>query len=393
MLHGGFETLGFSEMSLLTNSSLLAGLGILAAPLLTCSVYAVYSMVGGESERAIRWFHFRQLSRLLIPVSIAGWWAFWTYVSGDERCGDFSILIFPLPLLTVTLTLLASGFLGRIFLPSNWKVSDILRSAFWRNVELTIPLLLVAGSFDALVAGRWIGLFGLVLAASSALLGRIQARIAEGIKLRPVSSGETYKRAAHLARKCGIKLDKIFIVPSGPGRLTNAYGGAGFVAVTDNFGEYLNQAELDATIGHELGHVKHRHARRTLKAMAITYLVTIGALIWPARAWLGIRPPLDFVIVLIPIMFSSYLSRRFELSGNAETSIRALALMYRKAGGLADCNPVIELFMTHPSLKHRAEQFAIAGGIEQKVAYKVLAETGVRGFTAAISHSTSAVAK
>ena len=383
-------------------TTLLTGLGILTSPLLVCSVYAVYSRFGQESDRTTRWLRFRQLSRLLVPLSIAGWWALWTYSSGDEICGDFSIFVFPLPLVTLTLAFLASGFMGRVFLQSKWRPSDILRTTFWRNVELTIPLLLVAGSFDALVAGRWRGLFGLVLAAASALLGRIQSRIAEGVKLQPVSSGETYKRAAHLARRCEIKLDKIFIVPSGPGRLTNAYGGSGFVAVTDNFGEYLNQAELDATIGHELGHVKRRHGRRTLRAMAITYSVTIGALLWPARTWPSVRPVLDLVIVLAPILFSNYLSRRFEfeadryglaVSGSAETSIRALALMCRKAGGLADCNPVVELFMTHPSLKRRAEKFALAGGVERAVAYKILAETGFRNYMPVTPRPTAPVTK
>jgi Zn-dependent protease with chaperone function len=367
--------------------ALIIGLIVLATPLVVCVCYAAYSKVGVESLRRMRWVRYRQLAPSFIPLSIAIWWALWTYGSGDKLLGDYSFIFVLLPLVSVTALLLLSAIWSRTFLETKWKFSDVVRMTFWRAVERPIPLLLVSASFDALVAGRWLGILGLVIAAVCGLVGGIQTRIAEGLKLRRVRSGETYKRAALLARRCGIKLEHIFIVPSGPGRLTNAYGGGGFIAVTDNFGEYLNQAELDATIGHEFGHVKHGHGRKQRKAVVAAYVVASGISFWPARELPILRPALDLVIVLAPILFLNYLARRFEfeadrhglaVTGSVETSVRALALMYREAGGLADCNSLLELFMTHPNLTCRAESLADAGHVSRDVAYQILAATGFR---------------
>jgi Zn-dependent protease with chaperone function len=96
---------------------------------------------------------------------------------------------------------------------------------------------------------------------------------------------------------------------------------------------------------------------------------------------------IDVVIVLGPILLSNYLSRRFEfeadrhgltITGNVETVIRALALTYREAGNLADCNRVLELFMTHPSLTRRVESLADAAMVPREVAYRVLSEIGFK---------------
>jgi len=102
-------------------------------------------------------------------------------------------------------------------------------------------------------------------------------RVAEGIKLQRVKSGEVYKRAFAIAKDMRTPLKRVYIVPAGRGHLTNAYGLSESIAVTDNYGKFLDRAELDFVIGHELGHVKGKHGRKTVLIMAIVF-ATLAAM-------------------------------------------------------------------------------------------------------------------
>jgi len=141
-------------MGLFQSYALILGLMVLATPLLACFLCFAYVKMSRENLRTERWVRFRQLSRALIPVCVAVWWALWTYASGDELSGDLSFLFWLLPLASVVLLLLLSGIFSRTIFQTKWKTTDILRMTFWRTVELQIPLLLMAASFDALVAGK-----------------------------------------------------------------------------------------------------------------------------------------------------------------------------------------------------------------------------------------------
>lgn len=41
--------------------------------------------------------------------------------------------------------------------------------------------------------------------------------------------------------------------------------------MTDNYGKFLDRAELDFVIGHELGHVKGKHGRKKLLITTIVF--------------------------------------------------------------------------------------------------------------------------
>jgi len=137
-----------------------------------------------------------------------------------------------------------------------WTATDLLRLALWRTVSPTFAMLLVATGFDAMYSRRLTGIFWLVFAAILAMVGTFRLRVAEGIKLQRVKSGELYKRAFVMAKDMRTPLKRVYVVPAGRGHLTNAYGLPESIAVTDNYGKFLDRAELDFVIGHELGHVK-----------------------------------------------------------------------------------------------------------------------------------------
>ena len=265
-----------------------------------------------------------------------------------------------------------------------WTATDVLRLALWQTVSPTGALLLVATGFDAMYSRRLVGILWLVFAAMLAIVGRYRFRVAEGMKLQRVKSGEVYKRAFAMAKEMQTPLKRVYIVPTGKGQLTNAYGLSESIAVTDNYGKFLDRAELDFVIGHELGHVKGKHGRTKLLIMAIVFAAFAIVCFFFPPAFRQFRPLLDFLLLLGPMLTSYFLSRRFEYAADkysvefthdAKAAIRALDNMYDFAQLPTRCNRIAELFLTHPSLEHRAAAIAEIAGTHAKNSAEFVAQT------------------
>jgi Zn-dependent protease with chaperone function len=187
-----------------------------------------------------------------------------------------------------------------------------------------------------------------------------------------VKGGELYKRALALAKVTKTPLKRICVVPAGRGHLTNAYGGSGVIAVTDNYGKFLTSAQLDFVIGHELAHARAKHGRKKLLAVGTIFMIIILACYVMPPFPVRFRPFLDVLIVLVPILAFHYLSRQFEYAADAagveltqdpETAIHALANLYRITKVPVHCDRFTQLFMTHPSLTRRARAIGAKAGI------------------------------
>jgi Zn-dependent protease with chaperone function len=283
-------------------------------------------------------------------------------------------LFFVVPVGAVFVLHVACYSLDRTFMGRRWTANDVLRLALWRTVSPTVAMLLVATGFDAMYGRRLAGIVWLIFAAILAMVGTFRLRVAEGIKLQRVKSGELYKRAFVMAKDMQTPLKRVYVVPAGRGHLTNAYGLSESIAVTDNYGKFLDRAELDFVIGHELGHVKGKHGRKKLLIMTIVFatLAVISFLFPPAL--IRFRPLLNFFLLLIPMLTFYFFSRRFEYAADkssiefthdAKAAIRALDNLYNFTQAPSRCNRITELFLTHPSFEHRA---AAIGGIARRPA-------------------------
>jgi Zn-dependent protease with chaperone function len=244
-----------------------------------------------------------------------------------------------------------------------WTTGDILRLTLWRTVSPFASLLFVIAGLDAIYDRKLIGILWLVAAALSASVGTAFLRSAEGMKLRRVKSGELYKRAFVLAKNMGTRLQHVYVVPAGRGHLTNAYGLSQSIALTDNYGRFLNGAQLDFVIGHELAHVKERHGRKKLLILGTVYAGVALVCFKLPHMLFRFRPLLDIFLLLIPVLTSYYFSRRFEYAADAasveythdaEAAIRGLANLHRLTQVPTDCGRLSELFLTHPAFTRRA---------------------------------------
>jgi Zn-dependent protease with chaperone function len=216
------------------------------------------------------------------------------------------------------------------------------------------------------------GILWFLAAAATALVGTLRLQSAQGMKLRRVKSGTLLARALHLSRRVEVKIDRVYVVPAGRGQLTNAFASWRGIALTDNFGEYLREPELDSVIAHELAHVQDRHARKKISALMLTVLAISLLSFGVPSANSPLRAIFMLFALLAVLLSNYYVCRRFEFASDRKAveytnspaaEIRALVAMYEKTNAPMDCGRLVELFMTHPSLIHRAEALAQQAGI------------------------------
>ena len=175
-----------------------------------------------------------------------------------------------------------------------------------------------------------------------------------------------------LRRRAGIGRVSFVLWPGRRDRVANAFATGLYrplIAVSDYLVDRLPPAELDAVIGHELGHVKHRHAWGGLMGIVGGVVLVTSFVILP-RAWV-----IGLFALAVPwtIWWLSYWQRRAEFSADAfydrvgvspATTAQALATL----GTLTPFPPTlprsVELTMSHPSLAHRIERLTRAAQAE-----------------------------
>jgi Zn-dependent protease with chaperone function len=253
-----------------------------------------------------------------------------------------------------------------------WTGRDLLSLAFWRTLSSSSALLAVANGIEEIYRKDLVGFAWMFGAGVAALIGRMQLRAAEGLKPRPVKSGELYKRSLVLSKRMGVRLRQVCVVPSGRGRLTNAYGGWAQISVTDDYGHWLHGSQLDFVIGHELAHVKQKDALKTLLAVPGMFIVVAAVTFAMPQMPTPWRISFNFGVILLPLIGFYALSRHHEyaadrlaveLTGEPETAIGALSSLYRHAEVPSEHSNLVELFSTHPALWRRVDAIARAGQV------------------------------
>ncbi len=356
---------------------------ILLLPL--ASVFLRYiSLPGHGPDRATVWQRHRRSNHAVLLITLIAWCALWELptVASWPR-----LLFWIAPILSTAILEGVSRHGDRAALKRTWTTTDILRLACWSTVAPPIALLMTAAGLHAILEGFWLGIFWLVGVGLATILGSSRLRAAQGIKLRRVKSGTLYNRAFRLAKRVGVHLDRVYVVPPGRGHLTNAFGLWRGIALTDNFGEYLSGPQLDFVIGHELAHVKGRHTRKKLSLVLLLVVILLPLSFGFSHVVPVFRPFLMLIVLFLPVLAVYRLSRYFEYScdreaigftDDPESALHALANLYRMTGSPVKCGRVVELFMTHPSLANRLDAITRAGNIPANRAHTVLVEVGLQ---------------
>lgn len=375
-----------SFLSIDAGRKLIAPAILLVLPLALVFWFRYSAQQRPEETRKTFWLGYRRLSRFIMATTVAVWWATWDLNRLTDLLPRFSawlsdwlepssteVLAFWIPpIVSVGAFLIVAYTTDAALLTLKWTSRDVLRLVWWRLMSFVIPLLMIATGFDDISRGKFRGCLWICMAGIIATIGTIFLRTAEGMKLHEVKSSETRNRALAMARRMGVALRRIYVVPAGRGQMTNAFGGGASIGLTDNLGKYFNRKQIDFVIAHELIHVQRKHGRKSrLQTIAIFATMTL-VMFWSRGVLLPFRSPLDAIIILAPLATLYSSSRRHEyeadrkavdFTSDPEMGIRALAILQRSSGMPAHCDIFTEMFQTHPDLVRRAGAIGRAGGI------------------------------
>jgi len=366
------------EVSLVSNLYIVAVIGALLSPAVWSLVFGLLALHTKESERTAHWTMYIRRMRVLNLLAVPAWWslsgAFSECVAKRNSTLDLPewvFLVAPLCLGIAVARFVTCAFDGEI-VGRRWTVTDLFRLSFWSTVSTTLPLLTLAGGIDAVYERNMVGVLWVGCAGILALIGKMRLRTAEGLNPRVVKSGELFRRSFAMAKRTGVRLRRVFVVPVGRGRLLNAWGGGGSITMTDVCIHWLHGAQLDFVIGHELAHIQQKHGWRNLRIAGAVYAgIAALTLAVPHLPFIW-RVFFKFGVILIPLLVFYSVSRRFEFAadrtaleftGEGEIAIRALATLYFRSGVPANCNNFDEMFMTHPSLWRRIDAIARVGQV------------------------------
>jgi Zn-dependent protease with chaperone function len=338
-------------------TGVVLGAAILALPLLAALI-RFFNLPEKDKLRSRPWVQYCQLHRVLRLVVVIAWCALYEWSPMLES------VFWGLPTIATFVGTAEVVLMTRSVLELKWTQFDLFRLAVWGTASLAVPLLMTARGFHDALNHKLSGCAWLIAAGVAAIVGTVRLRAAQGFKLRKVKSGTVLNRTRHLARRVGVRVENVYVVPSGRGELTNAFASAHSVSLTDNFGEYLKGPELDAVIAHELGHIQGRHTRKKFAAVAgIGLGLSAFALAIPPES-LGMRACFMLSAILVLLLSYYSISRRFEyecdvkavrFTQSPEATIRALVALYEKTNAPIHYSKIIELFMTHPSLIKRVQ--------------------------------------
>lgn len=360
---------------------------VLCTPIVLVIIFRHLAFRAGENGRRI-WFAYRQNSRLLFLGTVGCWWALWDWIQTillsdriDSLWPSFSDpaireVVFCLPPLIIFFHIATIAyFTDKRVSGLHWSRMTILGQAFWSLVRNVVPLLLISAAFETTFNGELLGLVWLICAFVVFIIGKRFHDVAMGINPKLLKAGEMRHRVMALAEKMNVDdLQRVYVVPQGKGHLMNAFAGFGSISLTDTLSQHLNRAEVDSTIAHELGHLKLGHAPKLL-------LVLFSAFVFPSLLFFGrpmrvpaFRPALDFFTFFTPFLISYFFLRRFEYqadreaeraSHNPEVEISSLIKLHRAAEVPFQFNVLTEMFLTHPSLRHRVAAIARGSNIPE----------------------------
>lgn len=152
-------------------------------------------------------------------------------------------------------------------------ISDEIKG-FLINLVIMAPLLLAMIGLFKYASGWWWILLGCIYLAFSLGVSIVYPIFIAPIfnKFTPLEDGELKTRLEELLKKCGFKASGLFVMDASKrSGHSNAYftgfGKSKRVVLYDTLIEQLTIDEIEAVLGHELGHYKHHHILKKMMFM------------------------------------------------------------------------------------------------------------------------------
>ena len=258
------------------------------------------------------------------------------------------------------------------------------------NVKSALLFLVIGGVIFALLA--WIisnyenwWLWGFLLMFAIAVMANVLMPFFMSLfnKFSPLEEGELRDAITRLMEQAGLKSDGIFIMDASKrdSRLNAFFGGLGKskrVVLFDTLVEKLNQKELLAVLGHELGHFSHGDIWKNIALMGVLLFISFylfGHLPDDLFIAMGVSPAagvqIAMLMLLLPLVsfvftpVMSYVSRHNEYAadefgskmGGKENLVSALMKLITENKAFPKSHPlVIFFYYTHPPVLERLKE-------------------------------------
>ena len=360
----------------------------LALPVAIAAWLRRRALAAPATDVAAAWFGYARRAQWLV---IGGWLSWITVLSltGAHRAvtvalhasgaGEVGFALWLLSVVPPALSSLAIQTLThdvqRRLRGSDWTLSEHLRCSLWQLAALLVPMSLLFFAPIAFLTGHAaLGAF----AAIGVLLTRMWflRLYTEALGLAPhaVTTGPLRDRLFDLARRAGVPLRQLYVIPTTRGRLANAFAmNGGSVMLTDYLLDHLSEREVTAALAHEIGHLRYGHPRR----LALTLVLSLGGACLATQllgTWFALSSTLTLPLAIVIASFVTLLvTRGFErvadaaaidLTGDPEALITALARLSQLNHVPLDWGAWAERSLTHPSTRRRAHAIGRRAGLD-----------------------------
>ncbi|HSC45332.1 MAG TPA: M48 family metalloprotease [Candidatus Acidoferrum sp.] len=379
---------GYAPVNVRRSMAILAA--ILLLPLFLLLWLSRKALSADVADKSVVWFGYMRSLAWILNGSLVAWWvaldslhaeALLRFLFSGPRLAPY----LDHPVFTQALGWLPPSILWLLCYRISQPVQQKLRGLAWTKRELTVqafysvlaglfPMAMFLTGLSLLTAGAIASAFYWWLAALLLRVFAVQSLLKHtGMQPQALSIGDLRDRAFTFADRLGVKLQQVYLIPSGKGQMANAFARTGdTIAFTDYLLKRMNQREVDFVLAHELTHLRLKHpiklgqVRVYSWVFAVTFLIIFGEFF---RSAVAARYALVFLILSIVPYFWS---RRFEYSadagavsatGDPGAAISALFKLSELNMMPTQWSHWREKWLTHPSTLRRANAIAAQAGI------------------------------
>jgi Zn-dependent protease with chaperone function len=365
-------------------------LGVLLLPALLIFWLGRKALSSEAQDKAVVWFTYMRYLQWTLNLCLLGWWIaadsfhleqILQFLSAGTRfvpMWDYAITPtiinwFP-PAIIWVLCFALSHPVQEKLRGLTWTRGELAMQGFYSFCASLLPLALFLTGLSTMAKGSFrTGVLWMVAAFAVAIIASRARQKFLGMQPQALTTGDLRDRAFAMARQLGVKLQQVYIIPSGKGQMANAFARKGnVISFTDFLLQRMTRREVNYVLGHEMTHLKLGHPGKLAIAAVVSYFVAVTSVSFAEPLLHLSAVPRYALIVAIVTLVPYFWSRRFEyaadagaveVTGDPEAAISALFKLAQLNMLPIHWSNWSEKWLTHPSSLRRAQAIARKAGI------------------------------